>query len=60
MRFETQVEASVVGRSAREYAAQSGLRESSEGDEAVISAPVQVIPFQNNRLQVDNCRLLSC
>jgi hypothetical protein len=48
MRFETQVEASVVGRSAREYAAQSGLRESSEGGEAEISAPVQVIPFRKN------------
>jgi hypothetical protein len=43
MRFETQVGASVVGRSSREYAAQSDLRESRESGEAVISEPLQVI-----------------
>jgi hypothetical protein len=42
MRFETKVRASVVARSAREYAAQSGLQENSEAGEAAISAPVQV------------------
>jgi hypothetical protein len=46
MQFETQVGASVVGRSAGEYTAQSGSRESSEGAEEEISAPVQVKAFQ--------------
>ena len=46
--------AAVVSRSAREYRAQSGPRESSEGGEAAISAPVQVTLFQNDRLQMDN------
>jgi hypothetical protein len=55
MRFETQVGASVVVRSDREYAAQSGLQENSEGSEVASSAPVQVILVQNDRLQVDNC-----
>jgi hypothetical protein len=55
MRFETQVGASVVGCSAREDAAQSGLQENSEGGKAAIAAPVQVILVQNDRLQVDNC-----
>ena len=32
----------MVVRSAREYAAQSGLQENSEAGEAAISAPVQV------------------
>ena len=54
MRFETKVGASVVVRSAREYAALSGLQEHSEGGEAAITAPVQVIPFQNHRLQLHN------
>ena len=54
LRFETQVGASVVGRSAREDAAQSGLQENSKGGKAAITAPVQVILFQTKQL-FDRC-----
>ena len=56
MQFEPQVGASVAVRSAREYTAQSGSRESSEEGEAEISAPVQVTWFRKmgvRRLSTD-------
>lgn len=48
----------MVGRSAGDYAAQSGLRESREDGEAAISAPLQVIVVSKLADQVFQKRIL--